>query len=70
MDRYKTDLLDLRRMDCMELLKQTPDKYYNLCICDPPYGINHAEIAGKQSMKRYGKAAAPKSRYSVKEWDK
>lgn len=23
----------------MELLKQTPDKYYELCICDPPYGI-------------------------------
>lgn len=23
----------------MELLKQTPDKYYSLCIVDPPYGI-------------------------------
>lgn len=23
--------------DCMELLKQTPDKYYDLCIVDPPY---------------------------------
>lgn len=35
----KTDLLDLRLMDCMELLRQTPDGYYDLCICDPPYGI-------------------------------
>ena len=26
-------------MDCMDLLKQTPDKYYSLCIVDPPYGI-------------------------------
>ena len=26
-------------MDCMELLKQTPDKFYDLCICDPPYGL-------------------------------
>ena len=25
--------------DCMDLLKQTPDKYYDLCIVDPPYGI-------------------------------
>jgi site-specific DNA-methyltransferase (adenine-specific) len=25
--------------DCMELLKETPDKYYELAICDPPYGI-------------------------------
>ena len=23
--------------DCMELLKQTPDKYYDLAIVDPPY---------------------------------
>lgn len=26
--------------DCMDVLKQTPDKYYDLCIVDPPYGIN------------------------------
>lgn len=26
------------QMDCMEGLKQTPDKFYELCICDPPYG--------------------------------
>ena len=25
--------------DCMDLLKQTPDKYYDICIVDPPYGI-------------------------------
>ena len=29
----------LYNMDCMEALKQTPDKYYDLCIVDPPYGI-------------------------------
>jgi len=26
--------------DCMDLLKRTPDKYYELVISDPPYGIN------------------------------
>jgi site-specific DNA-methyltransferase (adenine-specific) len=26
-------------MDCMELLKATPDKFYDLAIVDPPYGI-------------------------------
>ena len=25
--------------DCMDLLKQTPDKYYSLALVDPPYGI-------------------------------
>jgi len=26
-------------VDCMELLRQTPDNYYSLCVTDPPYGI-------------------------------
>lgn len=25
-------------MDCMEALKTTPDKYYDLAVVDPPYG--------------------------------
>jgi len=25
--------------DCMNILKQTPDNYYDLCVVDPPYGI-------------------------------
>lgn len=27
-------------MDCMEGMKQFPDNYFDLAICDPPYGIN------------------------------
>lgn len=27
-------------MDCMEGMKNTPDKYYDLAVVDPPYGIN------------------------------
>jgi site-specific DNA-methyltransferase (adenine-specific) len=26
-------------MDCMEYMKQIPDKWFDLAICDPPYGI-------------------------------
>jgi site-specific DNA-methyltransferase (adenine-specific) len=26
-------------MDCMEFMKDIPDKFYDLAICDPPYGI-------------------------------
>ena len=26
-------------MDCMEGMKQIPDKYFELAIVDPPYGI-------------------------------
>lgn len=27
-------------MDCMEGMKLFPDKYFDLAIVDPPYGIN------------------------------
>jgi len=36
---HETDSLALYNCDCMELLKQTPDNYYDICVVDPPYGI-------------------------------
>jgi site-specific DNA-methyltransferase (adenine-specific) len=36
----KTDLLDLRNMDCMDLMREFPDKHFDLAIVDPPYGIS------------------------------
>lgn len=33
-------------MDCMEGMKQFPDKYFDLAIVDPPYGINIKAITG------------------------
>ena len=26
-------------MDCMEGMKQFPDKYFDLAVVDPPYGL-------------------------------
>ena len=56
--------------DCLEAMKAYPDNYFELAIVDPPYGINHSEIAGKQSGQKYGNAAAAKRKYTVKDWDK
>ena len=40
----------VHNIDCMELLKDTPDKFYQLAIVDPPYGI----LAPKQAnLKGY-----------------
>ena len=39
-NRCKLGNITLYNCDCMDLLKQTPDNYYSLCIVDPPYGIN------------------------------
>ena len=36
-------VLDLRCCDCMELMREFPDKHFDLAIVDPPYGINFAK---------------------------
>ena len=45
--------------DCMDLLKRTPDKYFELSIVDPPFGIGANKEKEHNGWKSYG----------VKEWD-
>ncbi len=65
MQKYTTDFLDLHHCDCMELMKQTPDNYYSLAVCDPPYGID----INNQSQGKGG-GVAKKIDYTKKDWDK
>ena len=44
-----TDKITITNEDCMELLKRTPDKFYDLALVDPPYGL------GKRLSQRGGK---------------
>ena len=55
--------------DCMDLMKQFPDNYFNLAIVDPPYGINAVSDAFKRGNKQYGNAATFSKLYEYKEWD-
>ena len=57
-------------IDNMEFMMGCKDNHFDLAIVDPPYGINHSTIAGKQSGKKYGNAASAKSVYTTKDWDK
>jgi site-specific DNA-methyltransferase (adenine-specific) len=41
-----TDKIEITNEDNMELMARYPDKYFDLAIVDPPYGIN----AGKMTM--------------------
>ena len=43
----------LHNMDCMELMKQYPDNYFDLAIVDPPYGIDVTKMnmGGRQTVK-------------------
>jgi site-specific DNA-methyltransferase (adenine-specific) len=60
-----TDKITITNEDCMELMKRTPDKYYSLAICDPPYGIGNRLVdgGGKDIMKKY------KDSFKEKKWD-
>lgn len=57
----------LYNMDCMELLKATPDKFYELAIVDPPYGIGidgQKETANKTSNPKQNRKS-----HIFKGWD-
>ncbi len=54
-------------MDCMEGMKEFPDKYFELAIVDPPYGLGDRLVEGghkKNPMEKYRKD------YEAKRWDK
>jgi site-specific DNA-methyltransferase (adenine-specific) len=61
--------LQITNEDNMELMARYEDNHFDLAIVDPPYGINHSQIAGKQSGSKYGNAAAKKRDYQIKDWD-
>lgn len=46
----KTDLLDIRHADCMDMMREFPDKHFDLAIVDPPYGINADANAHKNGV--------------------
>lgn len=50
-------------MDCMEGMRQIPDKFFELAIVDPPYGINISNNIGRRKKDRH-------SNYKKIDWDK
>jgi len=46
-----TGTLDIRLMDCMDLMKEFPDKYFDLAIVDPPYGLGNRLSDGGGKLK-------------------
>jgi site-specific DNA-methyltransferase (adenine-specific) len=55
-------------VDCMVALKETPDKFYDLCICDPPYGIG-ADKKNSTNKKQSRKSATNSTDYGNQRWD-
>jgi site-specific DNA-methyltransferase (adenine-specific) len=53
-------------IDCMEYMGKVPDKYFELALVDPPYGIN----AGRQSLGRGGGKYRKEKKIKRGDWDK
>ena len=55
---------EVYNVDCLEYMRSLPDKYFDLCIADPPYGIGECG-AKNHSRSRIAKA----KEYTAKDWD-
>ena len=56
--------------DCYEYMRTLPDKYFDLCIADPPYGIAADARQQNRAGKQHGNAAAASRDYgTVQSWD-
>jgi len=40
-------------MDCIQGMKHYPDKWFDLAICDPPYGIGHSLLSGEKRGSKF-----------------
>jgi site-specific DNA-methyltransferase (adenine-specific) len=44
-------LSEVTNEDCMEGMGRYPDKYFDLAIVDPPYGIGYSDVVGKKKKE-------------------
>ena len=62
---YRLPFLSLFHADCMEIMKQYPDKYFDLAIVDPPYELNGWHDKGNNRNRQSAKEGSKR-----KLWDK
>jgi len=59
-----TDKIEITNEDNMVMMARYPDKYFDLAIVDPPYGIGESSNDNK-SRSKLGKS----KNYGIKNWD-
>ena len=65
----KQHLSTVYLMDCIEGMKQYPDKFFDLAVVDPPYGLDLANM--NMGVGKTKKASKAKNRkWKKKDWDK
>lgn len=69
-------MLTITNEDNMELMGRYPDKYFDLAIVDPPYGLDEANGKNNSRNKGFGKGNSKSKKityskdYGIKNWDK
>lgn len=63
MEVEKLENIKLYNADCMEVMKDIPDKYFELALIDPPYGIDDKFKGGKTGKMNFNEVVE-------KDWDK
>ena len=53
-NEFHSGCISIYNGDCMDLLRQTPNKYYDLCIVDPPYGIGAPKMSATPCQRERG----------------
>lgn len=51
-------------MDCLEFMRSLPDKHFDLCIADPPYGLDKKSTHGRGKLKN-----RCLNRGNIQKWD-
>lgn len=63
---YRLPFLSLFHADCMDIMKQYPDKYFDLAIVDPPYDFSISKTnfvaKGKHNEKRFQRHGGSKDK--------
>jgi len=57
------------KANCLDILKQLPDKSIDLILTDPPYGIGVGKKTCIYDGKKHGHAATNRRNYTEKDWD-
>jgi site-specific DNA-methyltransferase (adenine-specific) len=62
------ELNRLYNMDCMDGMREFPDKFFDLAVVDVPYGGVAKRIMGRGG-KKYKGSRAERRDYAIKDWD-
>lgn len=58
---------EVKNMDCMDYMRQFPDKFFDLAVVDPPYGIDKA-FTKTSRIAKYGQTISVNDLKPTKEY--